>query len=136
MRKIEKEEERATYQDPSNEPFHLCIVNLVIGTLYCSKGNLEFGISRVIKSLEPYEKKLETDTWFYAKRCFLALIENLTKHMVVIKDASFTEIMHFLDEADKHGRDIPTSFGGNAKDTHTIASEARLLKKMIIKLRD
>lgn len=32
-------------------------------TLYCSKGNYEFGISRVIKSLEPYNKKLGMDTW-------------------------------------------------------------------------
>jgi tetratricopeptide repeat protein 30 len=60
----------------------------VIGTLYCSKGNFEFGISRIIKSLEPYNKKLETDTWFYAKRCFLALIENMAKHMIVIKDTT------------------------------------------------
>lgn len=29
---------------------------------------------------------------FYAKRCFLALIENLAKHMIVLKDSSFTEI--------------------------------------------
>jgi hypothetical protein len=29
---------------------------------------------------------------FYAKRCFLALIENLAKHMIVMKDSSFTEI--------------------------------------------
>lgn len=28
-----------------------------------SQGNYEFGISRVIKSLEPYDKKLGTDTW-------------------------------------------------------------------------
>jgi tetratricopeptide repeat protein 30 len=46
----------------------LCIINLVIGTLYCSKGNYEFGISRVIKAMEPYHTKLGTDTWFYAKR--------------------------------------------------------------------
>ena len=26
--------------------FHLCIINLVIGTLYCAKGNFEFGIGR------------------------------------------------------------------------------------------
>ena len=42
-----------------------------------SQGNFEFGISRIIKSLEPYEKKLGTDTWFYAKRCFLALAEQV-----------------------------------------------------------
>jgi len=60
----------------------LCIVNLVIGTLYCAKGNYEFGISRVIKSLDPFEKKINTDTWFYAKRCFCSLIEMLAKDML------------------------------------------------------
>lgn len=35
----------------------------------------EFGITRIIKSLEPYPRKLESDTWFYAKRCLLALAE-------------------------------------------------------------
>jgi tetratricopeptide repeat protein 30 len=49
MRKIEKEEERLTFTDPDKQCFHLCIVNLVIGTLYCAKGNFEFGISRIIK---------------------------------------------------------------------------------------
>lgn len=136
MRKIEKEEEHASYQDPDSQPFHLCIVNLVIGTLYCAKGNFEFGISRIIKSLEPYDKKIETDTWFYAKRCFLALIENLAKQMVVIKDASFTEIMNFLDEAEKHGKDIPTVFSMGASEGSTVAAEARLVKKMFVKLRD
>lgn len=49
MRKIEKEEERQNFTDPDKQCFHLCIVNLVIGTLYCAKGNFEFGISRIIK---------------------------------------------------------------------------------------
>ena len=40
------------------QAFHLCIINLVIGTLYCAKGNFEFGISRVMKALEPYPKKV------------------------------------------------------------------------------
>lgn len=30
----------------------------VYRTLYCAKGNYDFGISRVIKSLEPYNKKV------------------------------------------------------------------------------
>uniref|UniRef100_A0A3Q2PRZ4 Tetratricopeptide repeat protein 30 n=1 Tax=Fundulus heteroclitus TaxID=8078 RepID=A0A3Q2PRZ4_FUNHE len=58
MRKIEKEEEQISYDDPDKKVFHLCIVNLVIGTLYCAKGNYDFGVSRVIKSLEPYNKKV------------------------------------------------------------------------------
>ena len=67
MRRIEKEEEALAYEFPDRKVYHLCIVNLVIGTLYCSKGNFEFGITRVIKSLEPFQKKLGTDTWFYVK---------------------------------------------------------------------
>ena len=51
MRQVEKEEERLAYADADKQCFHLCIINLVIGTLYCAKGNFEFGISRIIKSL-------------------------------------------------------------------------------------
>lgn len=58
MRRIEKEEERVTFEDSNKRTYHLCIVNLVIGTLYCSKGNYEFGISRIMKSLEPFNKKV------------------------------------------------------------------------------
>uniref|UniRef100_A0AAR2KGM1 Tetratricopeptide repeat protein 30 n=1 Tax=Pygocentrus nattereri TaxID=42514 RepID=A0AAR2KGM1_PYGNA len=65
MRKIEKEEEQVSYNDPDKKVFHLCIVNLVIGTLYCAKGNYDFGISRVIKSLEPYNKKTDTGRTSY-----------------------------------------------------------------------
>jgi len=118
--------------------FHLCIVNLVIGTLYCSKANYEFGISRIIKSLEPYNKKLGTDTWFYAKRCFLALIETLAKHMFVLKDQSFNEILNFLDAAEIHGKEIKTKIDplGNVDETKNVAYEARILKRMFLKLRD
>ncbi|MEW5303639.1 MAG: hypothetical protein WDW36_006311 [Sanguina aurantia] len=136
MRRVEKEEERATAQDPGKQCFHLCIINLVIGTLYCAKSNYEFGISRIIKSLEPYSKKLGTDTWYYAKRCFLALIEALAKHMIMLKDAAFTEIMGFLDEAERHGRAIRTNFSEHQQQAGTVASEARMLKKMFLKLRD
>jgi tetratricopeptide repeat protein 30 len=59
MRRIEKEEERVAYSDPEKKTYHLCIVNLVIGTLYCAKQNFEFGISRIMKSLEPYPKKVK-----------------------------------------------------------------------------
>jgi tetratricopeptide repeat protein 30 len=67
MRKIEKEEENLAYEDPDRKVYHLCIVNLVIGTLYCAKGNFQFGVSRIIKSLEPFQKKLGFQTWFYVR---------------------------------------------------------------------
>ena len=58
MRRLEREEEKVQFEDPEKPVYHLCIVNLVIGTLYCAKGNYEFGIQRIIKSLEPYNKKV------------------------------------------------------------------------------
>ena len=33
-----------------------------------------------MKSMEPYNRKLGLDTWFYAKRCFLALIEGMVRN--------------------------------------------------------
>ena len=56
MKKIESEEESLSHTDTEKQIYHSCIVNLVIGTLYCEKRNFEFGIGRICKSLEPYEK--------------------------------------------------------------------------------
>eukprot|EP00828_Plagiopyla_frontata_P035414 TRINITY_DN4654_c0_g1_i6.p1 TRINITY_DN4654_c0_g1~~TRINITY_DN4654_c0_g1_i6.p1 ORF type:complete len:231 (+),score=37.61 TRINITY_DN4654_c0_g1_i6:122-814(+) len=137
MRKLEREEERAAMQDPEKPLYHLCIVNLVIGTLYCAKGNYEFGISRIIKSLEPYNKKLSMDTWFYAKRCLLALIEVLSKHMIMIKDLAISEIIEFLGQAEQFGKAIHTvvqGIDGQIDETKTVAYEARLFQSMFLKL--
>ena len=158
MRKIEKEEERVSYLDSDKPVYHLCIVNLVIGTLYCAKDNFEFGISRIIKSLEPYDrKKIGPDTWFHAKRCFLALAEQMAKQMFTLKDESMHEIVNFLDQADEHGTRVVTVVGGvvpeaaggaaaaaaaaaEAKEdpaalsTHTVSYEARQLKRIFLKI--
>lgn len=37
MRHVEQEEEEAGATEPDSLQLHLCIINLVIGTLYCSK---------------------------------------------------------------------------------------------------
>jgi tetratricopeptide repeat protein 30 len=134
---VEREEERTAAAAPDGpQPLHLCIINLVIGTLYCAKGNYEFGVSRVVKSLEPYARKLSTDTWFYAKRCLLALIESLAKQMLTVGDGCYAEVLAFLDEAERHGRGIPTSFADAKGDGRTVAIEAATLRRMFLKLRD
>uniref|UniRef100_A0A7S4NHA7 Cohesin loading complex subunit SCC4 homolog n=1 Tax=Guillardia theta TaxID=55529 RepID=A0A7S4NHA7_GUITH len=139
LRQVEKEEERMSYSDPDRQCFHLCIINLVIGTLYCAKGNFEFGISRIIKSLDPLSRKLQADTWFYAKRCLLALIETLAKHMITLKDSSFTEILDFLKGAETHGKGISTVIGldpegRQKKAANTVSVQARALRRMFIRL--
>ena len=54
MKRLEAEEEKAAEiaeTEKQANHYHLCIVNLVIGTLYCSKNNYDFGVGRIIKSL-------------------------------------------------------------------------------------
>ncbi|XP_065337988.1 intraflagellar transport protein 70A [Cloeon dipterum] len=140
MRKIEKEEEQLAYEDPDKKVFHLCIVNLVIGTLYCAKGNYEFGISRIIRSLEPFHKKLGVDTWFYAKRCFLSLIENLAKQVIVAKDSFLEECVQFLEQCEAYGENVKTIVDQPIEDIQinwgqkTVAFEARHLKSLLLRL--
>lgn len=67
---------------------------------YIIQGNYEFGISRVIKAMEPYDKKLGTDTWFYCKRCMISLIENLAKHLISIRDSVLYECLQFLEQCE------------------------------------
>ncbi|CAH8299906.1 unnamed protein product [Schistosoma turkestanicum] len=138
MRKIEKQEETISYE------------NSVIGTLYCTKGNYDFGISRVIKSLEPYQKKLGPDTWYYAKRCFLSLIENMSKHMILLRDAVLLECIQFLEHCELYGRNIKVVMDqqqqqqqqqqqpNDAVKIHpgqnTVTYEARLLKSLLLEL--
>lgn len=160
MRRIEKEEERLSYHSlmasnnnslsnsssstsSSSNYYHLCIVNLVIGTLYCAKGNFEFGISRVIKSLEPYEKKLHYDTWYYAKRSLMALLDLLAKNLITLKDSSFVEIFDFLNNIEKVGKNysaemneeivLDIDINNESKPKNTIAYEARQIKNLFLK---
>ena len=139
IKNLEEAELRATEENPDKPLFHQCIVNLVIGTLYCSKGNYEFGISRIIKSFDPINKKLSTDTWFYAKRCLLSMMERMAKHMLSapIPDKVMVEVLDFLESCEKFGKKIrsdstPVELEGDLM----ISDEARLIRRMIIKLKD
>ena len=125
MRQVEEQEAEADAEDAQQ---HLCIINLVIGTLYCAKGNFDFGISRVIKSFEPVESKLEAHTWHYAKICFLSLLRHLSKHMLLMSDERCEEILEFLITVQRHGTDLAS--GDGQGEGQTIAHEARALKRV------
>merc|ERR1719245_2892848 len=134
MRQIEKEEG----WNSEKNCLHLCIVNLVIGTLYCSKGNYEFGLNRIMKSLEPYSEKLDPDTWYYAKRCFLAHLEGLAKGMLVTKDDTIVDILKFLSNVCQEGRNVPAIQNDVKSDEskNTVAHESRVLHYMYLKMRE
>jgi len=63
-----------------------------------------------MKSLEPYQKKLGTDTWYYAKRCFLSLIENMAKHMLMMQDDFLRECVQFLEACERKLQQIASFY--------------------------
>ncbi|CAD5212330.1 unnamed protein product [Bursaphelenchus xylophilus] len=138
MKRVEKEE----MKNPKKKSFHFCIINLVIGTLYCAKGNYEFGITRVIGSLEPYEQKLGLDTWHFSKRCLLAMFEQIAKQILMVRDDILMACMAFLEHCEVHGKDISTQTDGLMVQSQvtdprkTVAYEARTLKAILLKLLD
>lgn len=137
IKKVEEEEIKALEANPDRLIFHVCIVNLIVGTLYCSKSNYEFGIGRVIVSFQNYHKRLNIDTWFYAKRCFLALIEAMAKQVMIIPDDLYKELMLFLDNSDKFGGNITTQMSQNENvEKCTVSTEARLLKRMFLRIKE
>lgn len=94
---------------------HLCIVNLVIGTLYCSKGNIEFGVRLVMRAIDPVVETLGTDTWLYAKRCLISLIEKILTQTSIqpLNEEIFGELMIFLDAVSSVGKSITSQVISN-----------------------
>ncbi|KAI6242149.1 Tetratricopeptide repeat protein 30 [Aphelenchoides fujianensis] len=138
MKRVEKEE----LQQPDRRSFHLCIINLVIGTLYCAKGNFEFGISRVIRALEPCERKLGIDTWFYAKRCMLSMFEQVAKQLLMVRNEILMECLAFLETCESHGKEVTTITDSLLVQQHvndprrTVAFEARMLRAILLQILD
>ena len=57
-----------------------------------------------------------TDTWFYAKRCFLSLVENLAKHMISVRDTVLAECIQFLDHCEIYGRLVTGPYSRSGSD--------------------
>lgn len=137
MRKVERaEEQRGNAQ---GQCLHLCIVNLVIGTLYCAKGNYEFGLSRIAHALEsgPAGSRLSPDTWFHVKRCILGLLTGMAKQTIILPSINIEEVLNLLHSCQTHGLTIPAMFttaaDENANEPPTIGIEARKLQALLIR---
>uniref|UniRef100_A0A8C6MLX7 Tetratricopeptide repeat protein 30 n=1 Tax=Nothobranchius furzeri TaxID=105023 RepID=A0A8C6MLX7_NOTFU len=135
MRKIEKEEEQISYDDPEQKVFHHCIVNLVIGTLYCAKGNYDFGITRVIKSLEPYSKKVEKSQVYKSKNLFYQQLKHV-KLTNIYCDGWIIVMDNYYKLISCYGKEVPALIEQPLEELHvhigknTVTYEARLLKAL------
>lgn len=105
MRKVEKAEELKG--NMGKQYHHLCIVNLVVGTLYCAKSNYEFGLSRIAHALEGGSgARLYADTWLHVKRCVLGLLTGMAKQNIILPYPSLQEVMNFLKSCEGKWRRI------------------------------
>lgn len=133
LKAVENEEDQDSslqLDDDAKPTYHACLVNLVIGTLYCEKGKYDFGISRICKSLEPFDRNLCTDVWVFTKRCFLSLATKISKLMIMVENDVLRDIIYFLNEIEIHGKHVDS--GGSLV---TVAEEARHLKNLFLNLR-
>lgn len=104
IHQIEVQEEEMMKRFPGLKMYHLCIVNQVIGTMYCVKRNYSFGISRIIKSLtDNFPVRLGPDTWHYAKRCLLSMMEEITKQKLNVDEKILKECDQFLKKCEGKG---------------------------------
>ncbi|KNC47071.1 flagellar associated protein [Thecamonas trahens ATCC 50062] len=138
IRRVEREEEDALKIDPSRPLYHSCVMHLVVGTLYVARSHYTFGISRIIQSFDPIERKLNADTWFYAKRCFLAAIRVLASHGALFQDETLASMLDFLEAAERVGSSIQTVISYLPEHpvdaTSNVAHEARELKHILLRL--
>lgn len=139
MRTIERDE-LAAEQAGARPSYTLTVINASLGVLYASKGNFTFGLSRIFKSVEPFETKLSADTWYYAKISLLALCEQLAKYTLTVGDDFLDETVAFLEACERHGRTVLTVLEGTGQEInkakHNVAAEARQIKRLLLKLRE
>jgi tetratricopeptide repeat protein 30 len=131
IRTVEKKEQLQTALGKGRDQAHSCIINLCIGSLYCQKKNYAFGIERICKSVEPVEKNICPDTWFYVKRSFLAFALLLANQSIPIKDDFLRDILCFFAVVEANGKHIPIE--SNSAPA-TVASEGQQLKNIFIKI--
>ena len=48
-------------------------------------GNFEFGLSRVLRSLEPLATNVDALKWRGVRACLLMALDSLAKHLVMLK---------------------------------------------------
>ncbi|KAL3907593.1 MAG: hypothetical protein SGPRY_010116 [Prymnesium sp.] len=108
----------------------IVLANLCVAYIMTSQNE---EAEELMRRVEREEESVEPD-----KQTFHLCIINL--HMIMLKDATFAEILSFLDAIDSHGKNIPTKVQDHPDkpiDTarYNVSFESRTLKKMFLKLR-
>jgi tetratricopeptide repeat protein 30 len=139
INRLMEEEGQKAKEDPKAKLYHLSIIHVVIGTLYCSHNNFDFGIDYMFKAFHPMHAKLNADTWFYAKKCLFELVRAIAWRQFILGDSPFDKICQFLDDVDKNGKKTESIIDmtlalEDAREHQTISFEARTVKAMLLRL--
>lgn len=64
----------------------------------------------------------------------MSLIETLAKHMLVLPDATYNELLNFLDAVEVHGKKVKTVIDilSEENEKNTASYEAKLIKKLLL----
>jgi tetratricopeptide repeat protein 30 len=62
----------------------------------------------------------------------MSLIETLAKHMLVLPDSSYNELLNFLDAVEIHGKKVKVTIDPleEADEKKTASYEAKIIKKL------
>jgi tetratricopeptide repeat protein 30 len=139
INRLMEEEAQKVKEDPNAKLYHLSIIHLVTGTLYCSHHNFDFGIDYMFKAFNPMDAKLNADTWHYAKKCLFELVRSIAWRQFILGDVAFDKICQFFDDVDKNGKKTESIIDmtlamENAREHQTISFEARTIKEMFLRL--
>jgi tetratricopeptide repeat protein 30 len=138
-------------------PAGLCATQLAIHAPSPPAGNYEFGITRVLRSLEPLPAVLDAARWRGVALCLLCLLDQVAKNMLVLKDALVADLLAFLEDVEAAGKGIAAqplgppappsrsglgSGGGSAVEDGvqvqvqlgTVAAQARALRALFLQL--
>jgi len=141
INRLTEEENSRKKEEENAKLYHLSIIHLVIGTLYCANKNFDFGIDYVFKAFNPMHEKLNPDTWLYAKKCLFELIRCMSLRQVVLNDTMFEKICEYLDNVDKFGKKMESTIdlvlaAEEARENQTISFEARCIKALLLRFYD
>jgi tetratricopeptide repeat protein 30 len=101
-----EEEAQKFNEDASSQLYHLSIIHLMMGTLHCAHKNFDFGIDYVFKEFAPMHKKLNADTWSYAKKCLFEFLRSMAIRQCTIPELMCDKVLAFLDNVDKNGKKV------------------------------
>lgn len=109
-------------------------------------GNFEFGLARVMRSLEPLPAALDAPRWRAVALCLLAALDQVAKHMLVLKDALVSDLLAFLEDVEAAGKGVHVGGAGGGEDAmsgggggaplQTVWAQARALRALLMKMHD